>query len=395
MNRHAHLTDSTAVSWSRWLAVIALGISAFAIVTTELAPIGLLSPLAIDFGQTEARAGLIVTAYAWVAAIIALLSATCLGRLPRKPLLVMLMVILALSSLTAAQGSQFITLLMARMVGALAHGVFWTIIGATAAQLVPARQLGLASSIIFGGVSAASVIGVPLASLLTQLSGWRTAFTAIAALSLLTALIIALTVPRIPPTPSLGMKALFQVLRHRTLVALYAVTAGAITAHFAAFTYIEPALSHLLSMPITAVSGLLLIFGLAGIVGNVVSGRLMDRYLKSLVTLALAVIALCLIALGVLPIRGLILPVSLMLIGWGMGIAIVFVGLQTWVLRLAGDAAMPASALHVAIFNAAIGAGALLGGMVITAFGMAGMMVIMAVVVVLSALCVMRLTQAI
>ena len=201
--------------------------------------------------------------------------------------------------------------------------------------------------------------------------------------------------PRIPPTPSLGIQALLQVLRHRTLVALYAVTAGAITAHFAAFTYIEPALSHLLSMPITAVSGLLLIFGLAGIVGNVVSGRLMDRYLKSLVTLALAVIALCLIALGVLPIRGLILPVSLMLIGWGMGIAIVFVGLQTWVLRLAGDAAMPASALHVAIFNAAIGAGALLGGMVITAFGMAGMMVIMAVVVMLSALCVMRLTQAI
>ena len=395
MNRHAHLTDSTAVSWSRWLAVIALGISAFAIVTTELAPIGLLSPLAIDFGQTEARAGLIVTAYAWVAAIIALLSATCLGRLPRKPLLVVLMVILALSSLTAAQGSQFITLLMARMVGALAHGVFWTIIGATAAQLVPARRLGLASSIIFGGVSAASVIGVPLASLLTQLSGWRTAFTAIAALSLPTALIIALTVPRIPPTPSLGMQALLQVLRHRTLVALYAVTAGAITAHFAAFTYIEPALSHLLSMPITAVSGLLLIFGLAGIVGNVVSGRLMDRYLKSLVTLALAVIALCLIALGVLPIRSLILPVSLMLIGWGMGIAIVFVGLQTWVLRLAGDAAMPASALHVAIFNAAIGAGALLGGMVITAFGMVGMMVIMAVVVMLSALCVMRLKQAI
>lgn len=395
MINQTHSTTPDAVSWVRWLAVIALGISTFSIVTTELAPIGLLSPLAADFGLTEAKAGIIVTAYAWIAAIIALLSSISLGRLPRKPLLTGLMVTLALSSLMASQSGQFATLLTARMVGAVAHGVFWTVIGATAAQLVPARRLGLASSIIFGGVSAASVIGVPLASLLTQLSGWRTAFIAIATLSLLTALIIALTVPRVPPTSSLGMKALLQVLRHRTLVVLYAVTAGAITAHFAAFTYIEPTLSHLLSMPAAAISGLLLIFGLAGIAGNVISGRLMDRYLKRLVTLALAVIALCLIALGALPIRGMIVPLTLLLMGWGMGIAIIFVGLQTWVLRLAGDAAMPASALHVAIFNAAIGAGALLGGMVITAFGMAGMMVIMAVVVMLSALCVMRLEQAV
>lgn len=385
MNKQLDSTNNDTVTWSRWLAVIALGISTFSIVTTELAPIGLLSPLATDFGLAETKAGLIVTAYAWVAAVIALLSSTCLGRLPRKPLLVVLMVVLALSSAIAAYASQFTTLLMARMVGALAHGIFWTIIGATAAQLVPARQLGLASSIIFGGVSAASVIGVPVANVLAQLSGWRTAFMVIATLSLLTALIIAFAVPRVTSTPSLGFRSLCNVLRNPTLAAIYLVTAGAITAHFAAFTYIEPILSHVLNMPTTAISGLLLVFGLAGIAGNVLSGKLIDRHLKLLVIAALLSIALCLMAMSILPISGMLILTSVLLIGWGTGVAIVFVGLQTWVLRLAGEYAMPASAIHVTIFNAAIGTGALLGGLIITHMGLAGMAITMAVVIVLSA----------
>lgn len=123
-----HRNREDAVSWRNWLAVVALGVSSFAIVTTELAPIGLLSPLAAEFGQTEGTAGLIVTAYAWVAALAALLSVTLLGRLPRKPLLVGLMLVLTLSSTIAGLGAEFPTLLGARMVGALAHGAFWAMI---------------------------------------------------------------------------------------------------------------------------------------------------------------------------------------------------------------------------------------------------------------------------
>ena len=385
----SHYPNSTAMkraTWPCWLAVIALGISAFAIVTTELAPIGLLSPLATHFGLTEAKAGVIVTAYAWVAAVVALLSATCLGRIPRKPLLIGLMLILALSSFVAAQGNQFSTLLIARMVGALAHGIFWTVIGATAAQLVPARQLGLASSIIFGGVSAASVIGVPLASMLAQLNGWRSAFMVIASLSLMTALMIAFAIPNVPAAASLGKQALLQVLRKRALISLYLVTAGAITAHFAAFTYIEPLLVHVVHFPSSAISAMLLAFGLAGIAGNILSGKLIDHHLKALVTTALFVISLCLLGISTLPLDGMIVATVVLLTGWGIGIAIVFVGLQTWVLRLAEDAAMPASAIHVAIFNAAIGTGALLGGSLISHVGLTNMVILMAVVLIFSAL---------
>lgn len=372
------------VSWRTWLAVVILGVSSFAIVTTELAPIGLLSPLAAEFGQTEAQAGLIVTAYAWVAAVAALLSATMLGRLPRKPLLVGLMMVLALSSAIASQTSVFSTLLGARMVGALAHGAFWAMIGTIGAQLVPARQVGLATSIIFGGVSAASVLGVPLANLLAQLDGWRTAFVVVAALSLATAVAIALTVPRVSTSAPVGLRALSTVMRDRTFRRLYSATACAITAHFAAFTYIEPLLSNALNVQAGLVSTLLLAFGVAGIFGNVVTGKFIDRHLKRLVLIALSLMAACVFAIGLLPANGSVLIIAALLLGWGSGVAIVFVGFQTWILRMAGDAAMPASAIYVAIFNAAIGAGALAGSAILTHTNLNGLMVIVSLAIVAS-----------
>lgn len=376
-----HRNLETAVSWRTWLAVVALGVSSFAIVTTELAPIGLLSPLAVEFEQTEGTAGLIVTAYAWVAALAALLSATFLGRLPRKPLLVGLMLILAVSSTIAGLGSQFSTLLWARVVGALAHGAFWAMIGTIGAQLVPARKIGLATSIIFGGVSVASVLGVPLANLLTQLDGWRTAFKVIAALSLAAAFAIAWTVPRLTLSASIGMDALGHVLKHRTFQRIYLATACAITAHFAAFTFVEPLLSRALSVHANLISTLLLVFGVAGVVGNFISGKLIDGHLKRLILLSLGFMALCVLALGSLPTGSSAFLVGALLFGWGTSVAIVFVGFQSWILREAGQAAMPASAIYVAIFNAAIGAGALLGGLVLSMTSLNGLMVIAAVAI--------------
>ncbi|WP_205649026.1 MFS transporter [Alcaligenes aquatilis] len=377
------------VSWRTWLAVVALGVSSFAIVTTELAPIGLLSPLAAEFGQTEGKAGLIVTAYAWVAALAALLSATFLGRFPRKPLLVGLMLVLTISSTIAAFGSEFSTLMGARMVGALAHGAFWAMIGSIGAQLVPSRKVGLATSIIFGGVSVASVLGVPLANLLTQLDGWRTAFMVIAALSLAATLAIALTVPRLPVSTTIGVDALVDVLRNRTFRRIYLATGCAITAHFAAFTFIEPFLSNALNTRVNLISTLLLVFGVAGVVGNLISGKLIDRYLKPLVLISLTLMAVSVLAIGCLPADSSAFVVGMLLLGWGVGVAIVFVGLQTWILRLAGQAAMPASAIYVAIFNAAIGAGALLGGIVLSMTSLSGLMVIAAAAIAASLVPVM------
>lgn len=383
-------TPQDTVSWRTWLAVVALGISSFAIVTTELAPIGLLSPLAAEFGQTEGMAGLIVTAYAWVAALAALLSALFLGRLPRKPLLVGLMLILTLSSALVGMSTAFSTLLVARIVGALAHGAFWAMIGTIGAQLVPAKKIGLATSIIFGGVSVASVFGVPLASLLTQIDGWRTAFQVIAGLSLLATFAIAGTVPRLTSSASVDIDALRSILRNRTFQRIYLATACAIMAHFAAFTFIEPLLSSSLSLNL--VSTLLLVFGIAGVVGNVISGQFIDRHLKSMVLLSLSLMALSVLTVGSLPTGSSAWLVAALLFIWGASVAIVFVGFQSWILREAGDVAMPASAIYVAIFNAAIGTGALAGATVLSVTSINGLMVIAAIAITGSLIPVILIT---
>lgn len=373
-------TEETT-SWRSWLAVVVLGISSFAIVTTELAPIGLLSPLANEFGQTEGTAGLIVTAYAWVAALSALLSAIFLGQLPRKPLLVSLMLILTVSSTIAGISSEFSTLLVARMVGALAHGAFWAMIGSIGAQLVPAKKIGLATSIIFGGVSIASVLGVPLANLLTQLDGWRTAFKVISVLSLVTTFAIAWTVPRLAPSAPIHTDTLKKILRNRTFQRIYLATACAIMAHFAAFTFIEPLLSHSLHIRITLISTLLLVFGVAGVVGNFISGKYIDRYLKPLILLSLGLMALSVLAVGSLPAGSPAWLVAVLLSAWGASVAIIFVGFQSWILREAGQAALPASAIYVSIFNAAIGAGALAGAILLSVTSINGLMVIAAIAI--------------
>ncbi len=332
-----------------WIAVVALGICAFSIVTSELAPVGMLSALAADFHQTESGVGLAVTAYSWVGALAALLSGAMPVRISRKALLVGLMLILALSCLAATRSYSMFALMSARMIGALAHGAFWALIGIVAAQLVP------------------------LASFIATLAGWRLAFMSMALLSLAAAAVLCSTLPPLAAPAPVRLRVYRDIFRNPLLGGLYGATACIITAHFAAFTYIEPLLINLQGVPATALSGLLL-SGVSGLLGNVIAGKLIDRHLKGLIFAALLLSGGALALLGAARLAPLPFCFSgLLLALWGAGIAIVFVGLQTWLLRSAGAVAQPASAIYVAIFNAAIGTGAFVGGQLIASAGLSGM----------------------
>ena len=296
------------------------------------------------------------------------------ARISRKALLVGLMLILALSCLAATRSYSMFALMSARMIGALAHGAFWALIGIVAAQLVPSHRLGLATAIIFGGVSAASVVGVPLASFIATLAGWRHAFMAMALLSLIAAAVLCSTLPALAAPAPVRLRVYRDIFRNPLLCGLYGATACIITAHFAAFTYIEPLLINLQGVPTTALSGLLLLSGVSGLLGNVIAGKLIDRHLKGLIFAALLLSGGALAILGYARFAPLPFCFSgLLLALWGAGIAIVFVGLQTWLLRSAGAVAQPASAIYVAIFNAAIGTGAFVGGQLIASAGLSGM----------------------
>lgn len=373
MTQH-QLPAASMPAWRTWLAVVLLGLGAFAIVTTELAPVGLLSPMARDFARSEATVGLAVTVYAWIGAVAALLAAFGVARLPRRSLLIGLMLGLAVANAASMWAESFEALLVARVCGAVAHGLFWAVIGASAAQIAPPGRTGLATSIVFGGVSVASVLGVPLATWIGQSQGWRLAFSTVSALSLATAVAMALVLPRMRAEAEVGWPALGRALRRRELAGIYLATAFAVTAHFAAFTFIEPFLVGVANVRASMVAGLLLGFGAAGLLGNVLTGLFIDRFLRFFLMLALVVTSAALLAFGAAGERLGPAGVALLMAVWGAAVAAIFVGFQTWILRVAGSSALAASAVYVAIFNAAIGAGALAGSAIFAQAGLTAVM---------------------
>ncbi|MGO1297200.1 MAG: MFS transporter [Vibrio sp.] len=226
------------------------------------------------------------------------------------------------------------------------------------AQLVSEKSVGKATAIIFGGVSTASVLGVPLINWISADAGWRLSFSLLAILSVVTALTLALSLPYVAGTPRLGSGQFLSVFRISKLRIVYLIAACSIVSHFAAFTYVEVLLSSVLALPNSWSAICLLTFGVAGVVGNFMCG--MYQPLEEVLSTGLILISLCLTLIILPAVNGKF--ITLMLVsGWGLGAAILFVGLQTWIIRLAKDDALPASAIYAAIFNGAVGTGAVLG----------------------------------
>ncbi|MDC9592939.1 MFS transporter [Xenorhabdus sp. IM139775] len=374
------------MTFRAWLALFILSISTFTIVTTELAPVGLLTPMAAGLYTSESSIGMTVSLYAWVGALSALFASVFLGNLPKKLLLLTLTVILFISNVLSATVDSFEVLLVARVIGALAHGAFWAMIGATAVAMVPTKYLGAATSIVFGGVSAASVFGVPLSNYIGLNFGWRQAFWLMAVLSVIAFIGIMLILPKITAKSTIGINALKGVLGSATLWKIYSATLFAISAHFAAFTFIEPWLHSQPTLSKSFIPATLFIYGIAGLAGNFLTGMIIDKYLKATVVLSALLIGIVLLMLGNNSESLSRANILIALVVWGISISGVFVGFQTWVLRLAGDAAFPASAVYVSFFNGAIGIGASVGAWIGSALSLQVLFVTAGVTIVLSIL---------
>jgi DHA1 family purine ribonucleoside efflux pump-like MFS transporter len=347
-----------------------LCIAAFAMVTTEFAPIGLLSQISIDLRQTNSTVGLTVSLYAWIGAASGLLAAVLHDRFPRKPLLILLMLVIALSNAVAATAHSLPSFLLARALGAIAHGIFWAMVAASATQIAPPNRMGLATTIVFAGISIATVMGVPITNLIGQESSWRTAFGVIALLCLATALLMAAVIPKMPANAAESRPSLGSVLRRRDLGVVYCITAFTTAAHFGAYTFVEPLISKISGITAVMISLMLFGFGAAGFLGNLVTGFLIDQFMKPVITMALLLMCVALFTLGLFgPALGATAMLILLVI-WGAAIAAFFAGLQTWVLRIAGSATMAAAAVHTTVLNASIGIGAMIGAASLSAFGL-------------------------
>ncbi|MDP4503728.1 MFS transporter [Nonomuraea turcica] len=345
-----------------WLAVLAVTLGIFSLMTSELLPVGLLTPIGEALDVSAGTAGLMVTVPGLVAGLTAPLLTVRGAAVDRRLMLAWLVGLMAAANLICALAPHFAVVLAARVVIGVSVGGFSAIAGGLAARLVPPQQAGAATAVIFGGVSTASVLGVPAGTLIGEVAGWRGGFAAVGVLGLTALAGLLLLVPRLPSQKTINFADLSALLRTNMGVRVgVVVTVLLISGHFAAYTFVRPLLHDLAGLDDSLIGAVLMLYGLAGIAGNFVAGHRVSRQLSGTLlliaaTLAAATALFALAAAG--PLTGTVL-----LVVWGLAYGGVSVTLQTWMLRAAPDMTESASSLFVAAFNLSIAFGALVGGL--------------------------------
>jgi DHA1 family inner membrane transport protein len=356
------------------LALLALTLGAYAIGTTEFVIVGLIPTIAADLGVSLPSAGLLVSLYALGVAVGAPVLTALTGRVPRKTLLVALMVLFTLGNVIAWMAPGYGSLIVARILTGLAHGVFFSIGSIIATSVVPKEKAASAIAIMFTGLTVALVTGVPLGTFIGQHLGWRATFLAVAALGVIALLGSLLFVPRnLQRSAPATFGQQLAVLAQPRLLLVYAITALGYGGTFLSFTYLASILQDVTGFTPNAVSGVLLVYGVSVAIGNLWGGRLADRRgpIPAL-KLIFGLLALVLFALTFTAYNTWLVLLTVLALG-----AVAFgnvPGLQVYVVkqaqRFAPQAADVASGLNIAAFNVGIALGASLGGLVVDHLGL-------------------------
>ncbi|PZM07990.1 MFS transporter [Rhizobium tubonense] len=350
------------------LALFALTVAAYAIGTTEFVVVGLLPTVADDLQISLPLAGMIVSIYALGVTFGAPILTALTGRIERKPLLLGLMVLFIAGNSLAAVSPGYSVLLIARVLSAFAHGVFFSVGSTIAADLVPEDKRASAIAMMFMGLTVAIVTGVPLGTLIGQTYGWRATFASVAAIGFLALLSIAWLLPgNLSKAPPAGIREQLSVLANGRLLIAYAMTALGYGGTFVTFTFLASILEKITHFAPSSVSLILVLYGIAIAAGNIAGGRLANRNPVRALVILFALQAIVLFAFSFTASSPWLTMVTLAALGF-LSFANV-PGLQLYVVKIARDvrpgAVDVASALNIAAFNLGIACGAWLGGLVV------------------------------
>ncbi|HVI53745.1 MAG TPA: MFS transporter [Luteibacter sp.] len=384
MSACAETCDTVAVTEQpAWGAVFAVTLGVFALITAEFLPASLLTPMAASLGVTEGMAGQTVTATAAVALVTSLLISVLTRNTDRRIVLLSFSVLLVASNLLVAFAPTLSLVLVGRVLLGIAIGGFWTMSAAVAMRLVPEAMVPRALSIIFSGVSVATVAAAPLGSYFGHLIGWRNVFLIATVIGVLAFFWQLVVLPKMAPTGSARMGTLVDVMKRPAMRAGMISVLLVFTGHFAFFTYLRPFLEGVTGVGVNGLSVILLGFGVANFIGTSLAGFVLERSLRMtllLMPLAMSAIALALVALGRAPIAD-----ALLVALWGMAFGAVPVAWTTWITKTVPDEAESGGGLIVAAVQFAITLGAAAGGLVFDRAGASGVFVGAGVVLLVAA----------
>ncbi|WP_233141485.1 sugar transporter [Aggregatibacter actinomycetemcomitans] len=353
----------------KFFRVVLLAFAAFIFNTTEFLPVALLSDIAQSFETPVQQAGLMITVYAWIVSLMSLPFMLMTAKLERRSLLIKLFIVFVASHILSVVAWDFWILLLSRIGVAFTHAIFWSITTSLAVRVAPKDKKAQAIGLLAMGSALAMVLGLPLGRVIGQYFGWREAFGIIAFLAFAVLVLLYRFLPHLASLNAGSLKSVPLLFKRPLLVGLYVLTILIISAHFTAYSYIEPFIVRIGAMSDSTATAILLIFGLSGITASLWFNRF-HRFAPAkflLSTMAILVLSLLLL----LPFSQNQIAMFLLAFIWGVGISGIGLSLQVRVLQLAPDATDVAMAIYSGLYNIGIGGGALLGNQVMQHLGLA------------------------
>ncbi|GAB2533352.1 MFS transporter [Brachybacterium huguangmaarense] len=350
-----------------WAAVVAAGVGIFTLVTIEELPIGVLTLVSDDLGVPPGIVGLAVTLPGVLAAAIALVAPVLTARFDRRMVLVTALAAVVVSCVLSVLSAGVGSLLFSRVFAGIAIGLYWPAMPVLVVRQVRPEKAPLALTIAFAGTGSAVVLGVPFASWLGALMGWREAFVVVGALALAVLVLQLVLLRPVRADEPTRLGDLLTAFRRRGVRYPVAMAALAVTGQFLTYSYVSPLLQETAGIGVDSVPMMLLIFGVAGIVGNFAIAPLLTRSPGGAAVLITTGMALALVAVQLLA-RGVV-STAVIVGAWGLFAGAISVVMQTFVTRYAGRYEEAATALNSTTFNLAIAMGALVGGRLVDALG--------------------------
>lgn len=352
-------------SFTRWLPLIGLTFAVFVFNTSEFMPIGLLTDIATDLNISEARAGLLISVYAWVVAIMSLPLMIMVSKMELKRLLLSIIALFVVSHVASAFAEGYYTLMLSRIGVACSHAIFWSIAPPLAVRTVPDGKRALGLSTIATGSSVAMVVGLPLGRVVGLYVGWRMTFLSIAIISALIFIFIAVVFPKLQSRGKFAFKQLPDLLHNRVLVGVFIMSVLFATAHYTGYSYIEPFLGKVASMSPDLVTLVLIVFGASGMLGSIAFSKYYMANRRRFMFVMTIGPALCLLLLQVAAAS--LLTVVVVCIMWGAMATAFNIAFQDNTIRFAPENATSIGmSIFSGIFNLGIGSGAYVGGLVVS-----------------------------